>query len=204
MRAGSRRNGVPKCSTPDEPALLWGMQLVCSECGGRFPEGTAACPQDGGKLAPWGDDPLLGEMVGSYRLTKLLGEGGMGRVYRGIHAGIGARVAVKVLNAEWARNREIVERFFAEARAVNVVRNEGIVNILDLNYLPDGRPFIVMEYLDGQPLTSLIRALHPLPLGALAALTQEVLDALAAAHAKGIVHRDLKPDNIFVTPVGRA
>src|SRR6185503_20147330 len=101
-----------------------------------------------------------------------------------------------------------VDRFFAEAKAVNLIRHENIVNVLDLATLPDGRPYIIMEYLDGAPLASIIeyavQQRAPLPLGGLARLAAEVLDALAAAHAKGVVHRDLKPDNIFVTPAGHA
>ena len=84
------------------------------------------------------------------------------------------------------------------------IRHESIVNVLDLAMLPDGRPYIVMEYLDGAPLSRTDRRAPPLPLGGLARLAVEVLDALGAAHGKGIIHRDLKPDNIFVTPAGRA
>src|SRR5690606_4060346 len=69
-------------------------------------------------------------------------------------------------------------------------------------YLPDGRPYIIMEHLDGEPLSSLIERRAPFPLGSLARMLCEVLDALSAAHEKGVVHRDLKPDNLFVTPNG--
>ena len=143
-------------------------------------------------------------MVGSYRIARLLGAGGMGRVYRAVQPSIGSRVAVKVLAGELARDRDLVERFFSEARAVNLIQHENIVNVLDLAFLPDGRPYIVMEYLDGAPLSAIIAAKGTaLPLGSLARLLSEVLDAVGAAHRKGIVHRDLKPDNIFVTPTGR-
>jgi hypothetical protein len=119
-----------------------------------------------------------------------------------VHPQIGSRVAIKVLSRECADRPELVERFFSEARAVNLIRHESIVNVLDLSRLPDGRPFIIMEYLDGAPLNDIVEKAGPLPLGGLARLAAEVLDALGAAHAKGIVHRDLKPDNIFVTPAG--
>lgn len=158
-------------------------------------------------LAPVGDDLLLGAQVGAYRVARLLGIGGMGRVYKGVHPTIGSRVAIKVLSRECSDRRDLVERFFSEAKAVNLIRHESIVNVLDLSVLPDGRPYIVMEYLDGAPLAAILdearRTGHTIPLGGLARLAAEVLDALGAAHAKGIVHRDLKPDNIYVTPAGR-
>src|SRR5512140_2932494 len=168
---------------------------VCNECGQRYPD-AGACPQDGWALVPWGDDPLLGEVIGNFRISKLLGAGGMGRVYAAVQPAIQGRVAVKVLSLDCAHNRELVDRFFAEARAVNLIRHENIVNVIDLAQLPDGRPYMVMEYLDGSPLSGVLAKRGPLPLGSAVALMGEVLDALAAAHAKGIVHRDLKPDNI--------
>lgn len=128
----------------------------------------------------------------------------MGQVYRGVQPTIGSRVAIKVLSAQWARDPVLTERFFAEARAVNVIRHEHIVNVLDLARLPDGRPYIVLEFLDGQPLSQVILQRGPLPLGGLVQFCLEVLAGLGAAHAKGIVHRDLKPDNLFVSPVGHA
>jgi serine/threonine protein kinase len=136
-------------------------------------------------------------------VARLLGVGGMGRVYKGVHPQIGSRVAIKVLSYECAQRQDLVERFFSEARAVNLIRHESIVNVLDLSTLPDGRPYIVMEYLDGAPLANIVEKAGPLPLGSLARLMAEVLEALGAAHAKGIVHRDLKPDNIYITPGGR-
>jgi serine/threonine-protein kinase len=179
--------------------------FVCPECGASQPA-PGPCPADRWPLAPAGDDGLIGTTIGAYRVARLLGVGGMGRVYKGVQPQIGSRVAIKVLSRECADRRDLVERFFAEARAVNLIRHEAIVNVLDLASLPDGRPYIIMEYLDGAPLAAAIdgaRRAGPLPLGTIARLAVEVLDALGAAHAKGIVHRDLKPDNLFVTPSGR-
>jgi len=179
--------------------------FVCPECGAAQAQ-AGACANDRTPLVPQGEELLLGTMIGPYRVARLLGIGGMGRVYKGVHPTIGSRVAIKVLSRECSDRRDLVERFFAEAKAVNVVAHENIVNVLDLATLPDGRPYIVMEYLDGAPLSSIIdqaRAHGPLPLGSIARLVAEVLDALASAHAKGVIHRDLKPDNIFVSPNGR-
>ncbi|HTL31514.1 MAG TPA: serine/threonine-protein kinase [Kofleriaceae bacterium] len=180
--------------------------FVCAECGASQPA-PGHCTADGQPLYPVGDDPILGATIGPYRVARLLGIGGMGRVYKGVHPTIGSRVAIKVLSRECSDRRDLVDRFFAEAKAVNLIRHESIVNVLDLAMLPDGRPYIVMEYLDGSPLSSIVDTAArgaPLPIGGVARLAAEVLDALGAAHAKGIIHRDLKPDNIFVTPAGRA
>jgi len=181
--------------------------FVCAECGAAQPE-AGYCGVDGSALHPRGEDPLLGTTIGPYRVARLMGIGGMGRVYRAVHPTIGSRVAIKILSRESSERPDLVERFFAEAKAVNLIRHEAIVNVLDLATLPDGRPYIVMEHLEGSSLAAIIdearRTGRLLPLGGVARLVVEVLEGLGAAHAKGIVHRDLKPDNIFVTPQGRA
>ncbi|MBL4634111.1 MAG: serine/threonine protein kinase [Kofleriaceae bacterium] len=177
--------------------------FVCSQCGESKVD-AGFCPSDGMALADNRADPFLGSLVGSYRVASLLGIGGMGRVYKGVNPSIGSRVAIKVLNQDSAQNPELVERFFAEARAVNLIRHEGIVNIIDLTVLPDRRPCIVMEYLDGAPLSSIMRGGASLPLGSFLKSMVEVLSALAAAHHRSVVHRDLKPDNIVVSPQGKA
>src|SRR5262249_23099891 len=104
---------------------------------------------------------------------------------------------------ECARNQEALERFFAEARAVNLIRHEGIVNVIDMAVLGDGRPYIIMEVVEGGTLADALRA-GPLPLRGPVPLVSEVFSALAAAHAIGIVHRDLKPDNVLITAEGHA
>ncbi len=174
---------------------------VCPECGTSAP-GAGACPRDGHALAP-SDDAVIGQVLGNYRIARLIGAGGMGRVYLGVQPQIGSRVAIKVLSEECAKDRGLVERFFTEARAVNVIRHESIVNVLDINQLPDGRPYIVMELLEGESLADMIRR-GPIPLPTLQGYVAQVLHGLAAAHDKGIIHRDLKPDNVFITPSGRA
>ncbi len=151
------------------------------------------------------DDPLLHTTLGVYRLVRLLGVGGMGRVYLGEHINIGSRVAIKVLAPECGQRKDLIERFFAEARAVNMIRHDNIVSILDLLTLPDGRPYIVMEFLDGETFSDIIASRNgPAVLfGGLTKVIADVLQGLAAAHEKGIVHRDLKPENIFISSSGR-
>jgi serine/threonine-protein kinase len=176
--------------------------FVCSECGRSF-QASGFCTEDGGALMSAANDPLLGQMVGDFRLAALVGKGGMGAVYKAVHPAIGSRVAIKFLSQECASSPALVERFFAEARAVNQIRHDNIVSVTNLAALPNGQPYIVMEFLDGAPLSTFIRQYRALPLGTLCRLIIEVLDALGAAHAKEIVHRDLKPDNLFVLKSGR-
>ncbi|NMO15838.1 protein kinase [Pyxidicoccus fallax] len=145
-------------------------------------------------------DPLVGQKFGSFRLMRRLGRGGMGTVYLGEHVSIGSRVAVKVLHEHLATYPELVQRFHAEARAVNLIGHENIVSIFDLNAAPP-RPYLIMEYLDGAPLSAWVGT--PLPSAAVMAVLAQVCDALQAAHARGIVHRDLKPDNVFLVRRGR-
>ena len=147
---------------------------------------------------------MIGEIVGNYRILKLIGEGGMGVVYLAEHPGMGRRAAVKVLHAGLARNAEIATRFFNEARAANSVRHPGIVEVFDLGALPSGATYIIMEFLEGESLASRIRRAGRLDAAEAVDIAGQTADVLAAAHAKGIVHRDLKPDNLFLVPDPRA
>ena len=146
--------------------------------------------------APPPADPLLGTTVGSFRLVRRIGQGGMGSVYLGEQTLIGSRVAVKMLHEHLASDPSLVQRFYAEARAVNLIGHPNIVNIFDMNVVPPRRYYLIMEYLEGEPLS----AAPPGPMApeqALPVLIQ-VCQALQAAHARGVVHRDLKPENIFL------
>ena len=174
--------------------------LVCPECGGTE-HGRSTCSRDGNQLIDSGHDDLVGRTVGSYRIARLLGRGGMGAVYLGVHPGIASRVAIKVITPDGSHDGLDVQRFFAEARSVNLIQHENIINVLNLAHLPDGRPYIVMEYINGASLSTWMQS----GIGARRMLSMgvEILAALGAAHAKGIVHRDLKPDNVMVTPEGR-
>ncbi|MCA9668396.1 MAG: serine/threonine protein kinase [Myxococcales bacterium] len=178
--------------------------FVCPECGESAPS-AATCSEHAIPLVDRGGDSLLGETLGSYRVARQVGSGGMGTVYLAVQPAIGSRVALKVLDgpASLTAHSRMVDRFFTEARAVNLIRHDNIVNVLDLARLPDGRPYMVMEYLDGAPLSEIFDRRSQLPLGNLAQVIEETLAALRAAHRKDVVHRDLKPENIFITRGGR-
>ncbi len=142
--------------------------------------------------------------IGEYEITARIGVGGMGVVYEGKQPLIGKRVAVKVLLPSFSREKELVERFIAEARAVNEIRHRGIVDIFGMGQLPDGSHYLVMEYLEGEPFDRLIkRRGGEMPIGEVLGLMEEILDALDAAHAAGIIHRDIKPSNLFLVNGGR-
>ncbi|MDQ2647325.1 MAG: serine/threonine protein kinase, partial [Myxococcota bacterium] len=142
----------------------------------------------------------LGEVLaGKYRIVRLLGEGGMGRVYEAEHTSVGRRFAVKLLRPHLAANEQALARFRREARAAGALENEHIAAVLDFDTAPDGTPFLVMEYLEGRSLGQLLADEGPLPASRAANALLQVCRGLEAAHAAGILHRDLKPDNLFVT-----
>src|ERR1700690_2325398 len=163
----------------------------------------------GEAMEPQPTDMLIGQTVGNYLVTQKLGEGGMGSVYLAEHPGIGKKVALKVLHNEFSANREVAERFFHEAKAVNAIGHPNIVDIVDYGMLQAGASghdqlvYFIMEYLAGGTLSDLIRAEAPLPPERALMIALQVADALAASHKCGIVHRDLKPDNIILISRGR-
>ena len=144
-------------------------------------------------------DPLIGAKVGNYEVRHKLGEGGMGSVYMAEHPLIGKKVALKVLHAEFSSNDDVVSRFFNEARAVNQIGNEHIVEIHDVGATRDGAHYFVMEYIHGRTLTELLRLERILPAPRVLHIAAQVASALESAHAVSIIHRDLKPDNIMLT-----
>ena len=140
----------------------------------------------------------MGDVIASkYRLESLLGEGGMGAVWRAFNIQLEAPVAIKVIRGDV--DRELTERLRQEARAAAKLGHPAIVRIFDVGESEFGDPFIVMELLSGQSLGALLAAEHRL-LGVRAVqILLPVVDALSVAHAKGIIHRDLKPDNVFLS-----
>ena len=137
-------------------------------------------------------------IVDKYRIVRLIGQGGMGEVYEGENVSIRRRVAIKVLLGEAAMNADIVQRFEREAQAAGRIGNDHILEVLDLGVLPTGDRFMVMEFLDGEPLNSRIERLRQLTAEQATPLVLQALAGLSAAHQAGIIHRDLKPENLFV------
>jgi serine/threonine-protein kinase len=140
----------------------------------------------------------VGDILGSYQLERLLGEGSMGHVFQARHVRLGRQVALKVLRSTYAHDGNFVRRFFQEAHAVNQINHEHIVEIFD--FVEDtaaGHVYCVMELLRGQSLSDLLRE-ERLSLARIRRIMVQVCAALSAAHQLGVVHRDIKPDNLFI------
>ncbi|MBK9030033.1 MAG: serine/threonine protein kinase [Myxococcales bacterium] len=143
-----------------------------------------------------------GQLIGNYRVLSRLGVGGMGVVYLAEHPIIGKKVALKVIHRELAANREVIGRFYQEARAVNLIGNEHIVEVHDFGQSAEGDHFFIMEYLDGKTLAQVLTRERLLDVGRALHVSAQIAQALQAAHTAGIIHRDLKPDNVMLCERG--
>jgi len=147
---------------------------------------------------------LEGQVLdGKYVIVRRIAEGGMSTIYLGVNQRIGKDVAVKVLHPVVARDPEILERFEREARNVSRIRSDHVADVFDFGELPTGERFMVMEYLEGESLATILERDRTIPPRTLAPIASQILDALAAAHRAGVIHRDLKPENVIVTTRGK-
>jgi eukaryotic-like serine/threonine-protein kinase len=161
---------------------------LCASCGGAH--------GPGGPCVPPAKQVVLG---GKYQLIRLLGEGGMGKVFEARHLQIGRRVAVKFLQAQYARRPDVAKRFENEARAAGGLEHENIAVVHDFGQASDESQYLVMELLNGQDCASLLEKEGPLPVPRAVDLVAQTCRGLVVAHRNGIVHRDLKPPNLFVS-----
>ncbi|HEY4016189.1 MAG TPA: protein kinase [Polyangiaceae bacterium] len=146
--------------------------------------------------------PNPGDVIaGKYALVRLIGEGGMGVVFEATHVRLRQRLAIKILRPDVADFGEVITRFEREARAAAQLQSIHTARVIDVETLPNGLPYIVLEYLEGRDLDAEIEGAGPMPVEEAIDVVLQVADAMSEAHALGIVHRDLKPSNLFVCRV---
>ena len=173
---------------------------VCPQCGSEYELDQRFCPKDGATLRmPGGESNLVGTVIADrYHIVKKLGEGGMGQVYLAQHVRMKRKSAVKVMNPALVHDHDATSRFNREAENASQIAHANVAAIYDFGETADGLIYLAMEFIDGVPLTKILREKGALPAARAASIAKQVADGLAAAHDLGIVHRDLKPDNIMI------
>src|SRR5689334_12656070 len=209
-RGQSPAQGPPSSSAlvASRGSLSGVMPKACPKCQARYPADFKVCPRDAQPLidAPDdGTDPLLGTTLGdAYQVVRMVGEGGMGKVYEARHTRLSnKRFAVKMLHPEYARQPEVVARFQREAEAASGIAHPNVLDVYDVHHTEDGRPYMVGEFLEGEEFGDFLERAGKIPAGLAAHIARQICQALGAAHARGIIHRDMKPENVFLTgPLG--
>jgi serine/threonine-protein kinase len=169
---------------------------ICPTCQVSYPNNYAVCPADGTPLLEtsiWADGSVI---RGKYRIVAKVGQGGMGSVYKATHLAFDELRALKVIAPELISDDLFVKRFKHEAVITRRLQHPNAVRVDDIDEAEDGRPFIVMEFIEGKSLKKLIKEEGPLPYQRVLAIIKQCARALDAAHRLGMVHRDIKPDNI--------
>lgn len=173
----------------------------CPVCGSRFSNDARFCPYDGEPMSVIDESAgpgLVGQLIaGRYQVESVLGEGGMGVVYRAVHAALGKTVALKVLRNDMAHDEVVAQRFVQEAKALSRIQHPHVVEVYDFGRTAEGVTYFVMEYLEGRSLRDAIRddSLSPRDIRRIA---KAIAEGLSAAHSAGVIHRDLKPENIHL------
>jgi serine/threonine protein kinase/formylglycine-generating enzyme required for sulfatase activity len=177
----------------------------CPKCNRTYDDRYEVCPTDRAALVAAGPpaDPMIGRMLDNrYHIVGKIGEGGMGAIYKAVHAEMGRTCAIKLMTAISSGNEDAVARFKREAKMASRIDNPHAVIIYDFGVADGGMLFLAMEFIDGKPLSRLMAEHRVLPLDRVVRITNQITEGLAAAHALEIVHRDLKPDNIMITRKG--
>jgi serine/threonine protein kinase/predicted ATPase len=198
VKAASLLSGSHDVESPDRddsgPA-----RAVCVECGNIAPHGHDRCPACSATATMLGDAAFS---LPGYTILKLLGKGGMGKVYLAEDSVLGRRVAIKVISEQFSSDVPTVQRFVREARTMATVEHPHIVRVYSFGEV-EGRQYLVMEYVKGESLSTRIRSLGRLDAEEALRILSETLEALAAAWGHGIIHRDIKPANILLDEAGR-
>lgn len=175
----------------------------CPECYSEYEDSFETCPTDSTALKTIEKDPLIGsKLAGRYEIVSVVGRGGMGVVYKAKHDVIDKFIAIKMLHSHLVAEAEAVKRFHREAKTVSQVRHHHIITLYDFGMSALRQPYLVMDFLEGTSLKSVIKEEGPLSLERTEKIYQQVIDALATAHQQDLVHRDLKPENIMLSHYG--
>lgn len=183
-------------TTPGQvTAVDFSAKHKCPECGFEVPLSVTKCPKDGTDLTD-----TLGEgrkLVGNYEFLEFVGSGGMGVIYKARHPVLKRLVAVKMLHSH-LMNEAVIKRFQHEAQAVSGLSHPNVIKVHDFGLSEHGQPYMVMDFLEGKPLSVVLKQ-GPLRLEAVLNIAIQIAEALQHAHERGVLHRDLKPSNIMVT-----
>ena len=172
---------------------------VCPQCGTEYETAARFCPADGTSLRPKGSDTLVGRILADrYHILKKIGEGGMGRVYLGEHVKMNRQCAIKVMSPALVNDHESAARFAREASNAARIIHPNVAAVFDYGE-SEGLVYLVMEYVEGEPLSRVLAREAPLTVERSLEIARQIADGLGAAHELGIIHRDLKPDNILVS-----
>ena len=176
-------------------AITFSDQAFCGECGASLDLESALPAFNSAQAVA---DPLVGRVLADrYRIVRCIGRGGMGVVYEVEHVHIGKRLAMKLLHGDLAGDPDTVRKLRREAEAASRLSDPSTVQVFDFGQ-SGGLAYLVMELVDGQDLSQVLRREGTIPFERLARIVMEVCSSLAEAHSLGIVHRDLKPENVMV------
>ncbi len=180
---------------------------VCPKCGTRYDRMALFCQKDGGALInpDLPQDPYVGKvLLDQFRIEKLVGQGGMGAVYRARQTTIGRDVAIKILHPELTTNPDAVRRFQREARVSAAIDHPNVVRVFLFGQLPeDGSLYLVMQYLRGRSLLDVVEQEAPLPPSRALHIVTQICDGVGEAHSQGVIHRDVKPENVILVQRGQ-
>ncbi|MBY0359404.1 MAG: serine/threonine-protein kinase [Candidatus Obscuribacterales bacterium] len=174
-------------------------EKVCVACGREFPGDVEVCPDDGTLLTPLTKEPKAGDIFAErYEILGIIGDGGMGKVYKAKHNLMKRVVAIKLLLPHLVSSASALKRFQQEAQAASALNHPNILTVYDFGISNQGMPFMVMDFLEGTNLSTLIQERGHLSINQALAIFTQACSGLAHAHQKGVIHRDLKPANLML------
>jgi serine/threonine-protein kinase len=176
--------------------------LACPRCGSLYVRDVVFCGLDGERLVEVDRDPLLGATIDRYRISDVLGDGGMARVYRAQHIHLAQPVALKILFGDMASDRTLAERFRREAQSSAQIKHPNVVDVRDFGVSPNGLSFMAMELLEGPTVSEVLKQNRSPAPARIAEIVRQTALGLSAAHKLGFIHRDLKPKNLMIVNDG--